>query len=45
VFGRRRWRMPWSSGTSSGSWSPGLVRLTSVPKAAKPPAAVSAHSP
>src|SRR5580692_3218533 len=37
--------MPWSSGTSSGSSSPGQVGLTSATKTAKRPAAASSHSP
>jgi beta-lactamase class A len=36
--------MPWSSGTSSGTWSPGLVRLTSAPKTAKQSAAAPGDS-
>jgi hypothetical protein len=37
VFGRRRWRMPWSSGTSGEPWSPGPVRPTWAPKTTRSP--------
>jgi hypothetical protein len=36
VFGRRRWRTPWSSGTTGEPWSPGVVRTTWAPKSTKP---------
>ena len=45
MFGRRRWRMPWSSGTSSGTWSPDAVRLTSDQKATNPAGDVRSNSP
>ena len=37
VFGRRRWRTPWSSGTSGEPWSPGPVRPTWAPKTTRSP--------
>ena len=40
VFGRRRWRTPWSSGTSGASgepWSPGPPRATWAPKTTRSP--------
>lgn len=37
MFGRRRWRTPWSSGTTGEPWSPGAVRTTCAPKSTKPP--------
>ena len=37
MFGRRRWRTPWSSGISGEAWSPGPGRPTWAPKATRSP--------
>jgi hypothetical protein len=45
VFGRRRWRTPWSSRTSGDPWSPEAVRPTRVPTTAGSPWAQSSPAP
>jgi hypothetical protein len=45
VFGRRRWRTPWSSGTSGEPLSPGLARPTWAPKTTRSPWAVPSLPP
>ena len=43
MFGRRRWRMPWSSGTSGEPWSPEPVRVRWA-EPSLPPAEPNVHT-
>jgi hypothetical protein len=45
VFGRRRWRTPWSSGTSGELSSPRPVQLTWAPKTTRSPQAKPSPTP